>query len=120
VRALHGTIIRVKIAAQTTLHPGLKMPEKTGWKYALFRTSHCQQSPRARRVRACGREKPFERKRQIEGDSDMGTWAQRSYLYRANPSYEAGNMPKPTIKPSDMDSSREWGDFKDFKKYYKD
>ena len=29
-------------------------------------------------------------------------------------------MPKPTIKPSDMDSSREWGDFKDFKKYYKD
>ena len=32
----------------------------------------------------------------------------------------AGNMPKPTIKPSDMDSSREWGDFKDFKKYYKD
>jgi hypothetical protein len=32
----------------------------------------------------------------------------------------AGNMPKPTIKPSDMDSSREWGDFKDFKNYYKD
>ena len=32
----------------------------------------------------------------------------------------AGNMPKSTIKPSDMDSSREWGDFKDFKNYYKD
>jgi len=67
VCGLHGTIIRVKIAAQTTLHPGLKMAEKTGWKYALFRTPHGQQSPRARRVRACGREKPFERKWQIEG-----------------------------------------------------
>ena len=32
----------------------------------------------------------------------------------------AGNMPKSTIKPADIDSSREWGDFKDFKKYYKD
>ena len=32
----------------------------------------------------------------------------------------AGNMPKPTIKPSDIDSSREWGDFKDFEKHYKD
>jgi len=32
----------------------------------------------------------------------------------------AGNMPKPTIKPKDIDSSREWGDFRDFKAYYKD
>lgn len=32
----------------------------------------------------------------------------------------AGNMPKSTIKPADIDSSREWGDFKDFKIYYKD
>ena len=32
----------------------------------------------------------------------------------------AGNMPKSTIKPADIDSSRKWGDFKDFKKYYKD
>ena len=32
----------------------------------------------------------------------------------------AGNMPKATLKASDIDSSREWGDFKDFKKYYKD
>jgi hypothetical protein len=32
----------------------------------------------------------------------------------------AGNMPKAALKASDIDSSREWGDFKDFKKYYKD
>ena len=32
----------------------------------------------------------------------------------------AGNMPKSTIKPADIDSSRKWGDFKDFKIYYKD
>jgi len=32
----------------------------------------------------------------------------------------AGNMPKSSLKPSDVDSSREWGDFKDFKAYYKD
>jgi len=32
----------------------------------------------------------------------------------------ACNMPKSTIKPADIDSSREWGDFKDFKIYYKD
>jgi hypothetical protein len=32
----------------------------------------------------------------------------------------AGNMPKAALKASDIDSSREWGDFKDFKNYYKD
>ena len=32
----------------------------------------------------------------------------------------ARNMPKSTIKPSDIDSSREWGDFRDFKSHYKD
>lgn len=32
----------------------------------------------------------------------------------------AGNMPKPSIKPKDIDSNRAWGDFKDFEKYYKD
>ena len=32
----------------------------------------------------------------------------------------ARNMPKSSLKPSDVDSSREWGDFKDLKAYYKD
>jgi hypothetical protein len=78
------------------------MPEKTSWKYALFRTPHGQQSPKARRVRASGREKPFERKWQIEGDSDMENLAQSFYIYNWTAFDEAGNMPESLAAPKAM------------------